>query len=405
MSKVNKSIRDQYNKYPYPEPVKDMEEYLKVTNYESCPTLNSNLLWPTTGYPEKPFNILCAGCGSSEAVGLAMKNPLANVIGIDISNSSLSHSKSLKKKHKLANLTLKKLDLHQVESLGQKFDLIVSSGVLHHLPDPKTGFQALRKVLADDGSFTCMLYGKYGRVGVYMFQELAKLLDLKQDDDSVSVLKEMCATVPALHPVKLVTDAFHDSKYDAGLVDLFLNPQDTAFSVKDIMQMADDTDFVFHTWLDNYLYYPQSLPVAQTQLFNKISALPAQQQWEFMEKFTCAIPRHSFILTHPDRDPEDYAIDFNENTIDKYIPVWAPSTFVTSPLNMEPFGQVNYRRKKYDFAANEYGAKLLGYMNGKNTAQKCIELARKALGNKELDFFPVFDYMYRAGHVQMLIKK
>ncbi len=405
MSKVNKSIRAQYNKYPYPEPVQDMEEYLKVTDYESCPTLNSNLLWPTTGYPEKPFTILVAGCGSSEAAGLAMKNPIAQVTGIDISNSSLAHSRYLKKKHKITNLTLKKLDLHQVESLGQKFDLIISSGVLHHLPDPKTGFQALRKVLAEDGSFTCMLYGEYGRVGVYMFQELAELLDLKQNDDSVSVLKDMCATVPSLHPVRLITDAYRDSKYDAGLVDLFLNPQDVAFSVKDVMQMAKETDFVFHTWLDNYLYHPQCLPAVQTLLFKKISTLPQQQQWEFMEKFTCAIPRHCFILTHPNRSSDQYIVDFNDENLDKYIPVWAPSTIVTSPLNMEPFGQVNYRRKKYNFAANEHGAKLLGYMNGKNTAQKCIELARKSSGNSELNYFAVFDYMYKAGHVQMLIKK
>lgn len=405
MSKVNKSIRNQYNKYPYPKPVEDMEEYLKTTDYAASPTMIHNLLWPTTGHPEKPITILCAGCGSSEAAGLAMKNPGAKVIGIDVSNSSLAHSKQLKKKHKIKNLELKKLDLHQVESLGQKFDLIVSSGVLHHLPDPKTGFQALRKVLAEDGSFACMLYGKYGRAGVYMFQELAKILDLKQNDNSVRVLKEMCAAAPDLHPVRLISDVASDVQYDAGLVDLFLNPQDTGFSVKEILQMAKDTDFVFQAWSDNFLYHPQSLPLAQTQLFKKISELPLQQQWEFMEKFTCAIPRHSFILTHPDRNPDDYLIDFNEDTLDKYIPVWAPYTVITSPLNMDPFGQVNYQRKKHAFAANEHGAKLLGFMNGKNTAAKCIELAQKSSGNSELNFFAVFDYMYKAGHVQMLINK
>lgn len=404
MSNVNESIQDLYNKYPYPKPIDDMEEYLETRDFSVSPTMIENLLWPKTGYPKEKFTILCAGCGSSQAPGLAMNNPLAQVTGIDISDASLSHSEYLKKKHDITNLELMKLDIHDVESLGQKFDIIVSTGVLHHLPDPTTGFQALRKVLSKNGSLVCMLYGAYGRVGVYMYQDLAKLLDLKPDSDSIEILKEMCTYGAEKHPVRLVSSSVEDVEYDAGLVDLFLNPQDTPFTVSDIMEMAEKTDFVFQTWVDNYLYYPQVLPIGQSELVQKISALSPIKQWEFMEIFSCSFHTHSFILTHPDRNIDEYAVDFSLENLDKYIPVWAPYTFVTSQLNEVPVGQVNYVRNGHPFVTNEQGALLFSFMDGKNTAKECIELANEQLGVSEANLFTAFDSLYKMGHIQMRIK-
>ena len=47
-------------------------------------------------------------------------------------------------------------------------------GVLHHLENPKLGLNVLKNVLKDDGFMSIMVYGKYGRTGVYQMQDLMK---------------------------------------------------------------------------------------------------------------------------------------------------------------------------------------------------------------------------------------
>ena len=68
---------------------------------------------------------------------------------------------SLKQKHNLHNLALYHLNLEETASLERTFDLIVSSGVLHHLPNPGAGLRALREVLKPHGVMSLMLYGYY----------------------------------------------------------------------------------------------------------------------------------------------------------------------------------------------------------------------------------------------------
>jgi 2-polyprenyl-3-methyl-5-hydroxy-6-metoxy-1,4-benzoquinol methylase len=48
----------------------------------------------------------------------------------------LGHEAYLKHKHGSDNLELFRMTLGDVGSLGRTFDLIVCTGVLHHLPDP-----------------------------------------------------------------------------------------------------------------------------------------------------------------------------------------------------------------------------------------------------------------------------
>ena len=71
-------------------------------------------------------------------------------------------------------LTGSLLDLPSMP-IGQ-FDYIDCTGVLHHLPDPAAGMRALASVLQPDGGVGVMLYGEYGRSGVYPLQEMLRTL-------------------------------------------------------------------------------------------------------------------------------------------------------------------------------------------------------------------------------------
>ena len=54
------------------------------------------------------------------------------------------------------------------------FDLIICVGVLHHLENPSDGLNKLNSVLKNDGFIFIMVYGKYGRTGIYQMQDLLK---------------------------------------------------------------------------------------------------------------------------------------------------------------------------------------------------------------------------------------
>ncbi len=100
-----------------------------------------------------------------------MREPAARITAIDVSESSLQHTRELKEKYELDNLELHQLNLERIETLGRQFDKIVCTGVLHHLPHPDAGLRALRAVLNPGGAMPLMVYATYGRTGVYMLQD------------------------------------------------------------------------------------------------------------------------------------------------------------------------------------------------------------------------------------------
>ena len=144
---------------------------------------------PTTicAGPARPYradlDILVAGCGTWQAAKYALCRPQAQVVGIDVSTTSLEHTEQLKRKYDLTNLeTHAAVDRELSASMQRRFDLIVCTGVLHHLLDPDAGLRALRSVLKPDGAIYLMVYAPYGRTGIYMLQEYCRTLGVGRSD-------------------------------------------------------------------------------------------------------------------------------------------------------------------------------------------------------------------------------
>ena len=155
-------VARQYERWRYPEPIHDLAAWVE-TNWEWFDPVHAHgVLWPDRAY--KPnLDILIAGCGTNQAAVFAFTNPVANVVAVDVSQPSLDHQQYLKEKYGLANLELRLLPIEELPTLGRDFDLIVSTGVLHHLADPPSGMKALARCLRRDGVLGVMLYAKYGR--------------------------------------------------------------------------------------------------------------------------------------------------------------------------------------------------------------------------------------------------
>ena len=93
------------------------------------------------------------------------------------------------------------LPIENIQELGRSFDLIVCTGVLHHLLDPDLGLRTLREVLRPQGAMRVMVYARYGRTGIYMMQEYCRLLGVSPSEDDLRELGVTLAALPANHPI------------------------------------------------------------------------------------------------------------------------------------------------------------------------------------------------------------
>lgn len=101
--------------------------------------------------------VLEVGCGAGADAYMFCKNG-AEYTGIDVTHTSVSLTKSNLAFYKLSARVLQ-MDAVTI-TLQEKFDLIYSLGVLHHIPDIELALRNIHAVLADDGMFYLVIYNK-----------------------------------------------------------------------------------------------------------------------------------------------------------------------------------------------------------------------------------------------------
>jgi SAM-dependent methyltransferase len=290
----------------YPEPITDLPAWL-VNNWQWFdPSHAYRLFWPNHDYrPE--IDILIAGCGSNQAAVFAYSNPGAKIVGIDVSEASLNHQRFLKQKYALDNLELYQLPIEEIESLARDYDLIVATGVLHHLADPTVGMRALAQCLRSDGVAAIMLYARYGRFGVEIMQEIFREIGLNQSLESLVTVKEAIAQLPKSHPLHSYLSVAPDLQFDAGLVDTFLHSRDRSYTVKDCLDLVASAGLAFQSWFFKSYYEPPTSP--GSGFYTAVLALPNQQRWGVMERINTSNACHFFIACRSDRSLATYVID------------------------------------------------------------------------------------------------
>lgn len=314
---VTEAVRKQYEAYSYPPPIEDAAAFLKQWGPLTCdPRFAGIQLWPE-GRPRQELRILCAGCGSSQAPLIALNNPDCAVTGIDLSETSLAHSNRLRDRHGLKNLELRQMSLLDVGQLNRSFDLILCTGVLHHLPNPDAGLKALADVLEPSGSMGLMLYGKAARTGVYQVQDILRRLGAGPDAEGLGIARELLKFVPPHHYLfepngKLPIDLAQD----AGVVDMLLHPQDRAYSVPEIMEFVAGAGLVFFGWNDNADYCADRL--LSGGMLERVLALPSVEQWAIVENLALLNARHDFFVRRP--QSARFLVHFDTDDFLAYVP-------------------------------------------------------------------------------------
>ena len=184
-------VSELYTLRPYPPPVANLDRARDEWRDEARHRAEYHLVWPG-----KPFraelDILIAGCGTWQAAKYAVCRPASRVLGIDVSATSIEHTEKLKRQYDVTNLELRQLSIERIGETERRFDLIVCTGVLHHLADPDAGLRALRSALKPDGALYLMVYAPFGRAGVYMLQDYCRQLGIGTSEHETKTSSRRC---------------------------------------------------------------------------------------------------------------------------------------------------------------------------------------------------------------------
>jgi SAM-dependent methyltransferase len=219
-------IQDFYESNPYPtwtskpkHSESTLDQLFKKLNSKQAPTNN---------------NILVAGCGTGRhAIQLALTYPHAKIIGLDISQASLQYATNKRDEYKIRNLEFIRSDLNNILSLNMEFSLIECIGVLHHLQDPLKGCQAVLSALEGGGIAKIGLYSAYARTPI---ADLAKLASENEILYIPSNLEKIRNLAIQNYKYKRTNEIVNSQDFfsRSGCMDLFFNPLEKAFTIRDI---------------------------------------------------------------------------------------------------------------------------------------------------------------------------
>ncbi len=242
---VSLKVREMYEENPYPrwikvaptESAKPLDVYLR--NRFTTPALR-DVSRKTT------LDILVAGCGTGrQAVEIAQRFVGANVLAIDLSLASLAYAKRKTNELGLTNIEYGQADILQTAQLRRSFDLIESSGVLHHLDDPWAGWRVLLSLLRPGGFMRVGLYSELGRPGVIAGRALIAERGYRADADGIQRFRQELITGGFGPPLADLITRTHDFFTTSEVRDLVFHVREHRMTIPQIAGFLRENRLAF----------------------------------------------------------------------------------------------------------------------------------------------------------------
>jgi SAM-dependent methyltransferase len=383
-------VRGFYERLPYPAPLTSLDEHRDLYANAERRRAQFHLTWPTER-PRGNLKILVAGCGTSQAARYALREPDAHVTAIDISETSLRHTRDLQQKYNLENLELHRLSIENIGKLGRTFDQVICTGVLHHLPDPDLGLRSLREILKPQGAMQLMVYAPYGRAGIYMIKEYCRLIGIGFSKSDLRELGGTLEALPADHPMGGALRKALDFRHPDALADALLHPLDRAYTVPELYAWLKRCGMSFARWVEQAPYLAQCGALAKIPHAARLASLSSQLQHAAVELFRGTMVRHKLIAYRDDRAGEDQPVTFVGDRWRQYVPIPLPWT-VCVRERLPPGSVAVLINRAHTFSdliltVDCFESRLLGAIDGQRTLTEVLQFAaldshgeRRALG-------------------------
>jgi len=239
---VSKEVRDQYEENPYPR-WRCTNKFLSKNFFF---WLNNEIEPNQINYNNKfnNPNVLVAGCGTGSHPILTTRYKNSNILAVDLSLSSLAYAKRKTEEIGYKNIEYMHADILQLNKLNKKFDVIESSGVLHHMKDPMAGFKVILDILEPYGFLKLGLYSETARQHIVSARELIKMKNLKNTNEDIKNFRQdvIKKKVNPLIQKVILTEDFYST---SNIRDLLFHVQEHCFTIPKISKILKDLNLEF----------------------------------------------------------------------------------------------------------------------------------------------------------------
>ena len=275
---VSTAVRDQYEENPYPRWLR-IERDVAQTSVAAF-LRNQFPHASLAGLSEAPPRILIAGCGTGRhPIGTARRFPDSSVLAIDLSLASLAYAKRKTQELGIGNIEYRQADLLAMGGHPETFDVIDSTGVLHHLEDPVAGWRLLGSLLRPGGVMRVGLYSELARRHVVRARELIAAEGFVPTPEGIRACR--AAILERRADPLLARVARGEDFYSlSGCRDLIFHVQEQRFTLPRIAAILAELDlrFVGFEWADT------DAPARYRDRFPDDPALSNLENWHALEQ-------------------------------------------------------------------------------------------------------------------------
>ena len=315
---INQAVANLYNTYPFPpDPLSDLEP----------PGYNWRWSWTAaysfcTGIAPETQNIriLDAGCGTGSSTDyLIHLNPEAEVTAIDLSEKALEVAKERCRRSGVIAKHAKpveflQLKLEEATQLEGEFDFINCVGVLHHLPEPEAGIQALAKKLKPGGILHIFVYAELGRWEISLMQKAIALLqaDRRGDyQDGVKVGREIFANLPENNRILQQEKKLWslENHRDESFADMYVHPQEIDYNVNTLFDLIEASGLDFVGFSNPQYWQLDRLVGGSPELIERAKGLSDRNLYRLIELLDPSLTHYEFFLAKPPLPKEDWSED------------------------------------------------------------------------------------------------
>jgi len=241
---VSVAVQQQYEESPYP-------RWLNILGFESySPPVTLQSIFPNITPPNadnEQISILVAGCGTGRHPIYTAKHYIgAQVLAIDLSRNSLAYAKRKCEELGIDNVEFAHGDILELNKLSDRFDLIESVGVLHHMENPLMGLRVLTKLLKPNGIMRIGLYSRLARRHVHRARDYFHGTGFPPTPAGIRKARQaLLSEQPDLAAHFLKNEDFFSV---ANCRDLFFNVQEKCFTIPEIAYMLEKMGLIFRSF-------------------------------------------------------------------------------------------------------------------------------------------------------------
>jgi tetratricopeptide (TPR) repeat protein len=285
---VSREVREQYEQNPYPRWRKATSRKVRRVKFDEY----MHIRFPKAPYQGLSGSVdyLVAGCGTGQHVAvLKTYHNVERVIAIDLSLASLAYAKRMAKNLGLDNVEFAQADILQLPSLGRTFDVVDSTGVLHHLGDPLAGWRALVSILHPGGLMRIGLYSEIARQMIVLARKEIAARGYGQSAKEIRRFRQEIMAMDAAEPIRKVMN-FGDFYSLSECRDLLFHVQEHRFTLPRIAKFLKENGLILlgldvaPEVLEKYIKrFPEDAAATNLDLWNRFEEENPDTFWQMYQ--------------------------------------------------------------------------------------------------------------------------